>query len=87
VNCAKCKRKMALYWHVRDSGWKLLARKWWEKTLCIECFFELVSQRQNRLVIFEGDDFGPIIIATKRARGKLNGKWLFQTGVRVSRLV
>jgi len=71
VKCANCKREMVISWHIGDRGWKLLARRWWKKILCLECFVELASHRQRHLVIIHLRDFHDIVFCAKYVRGSL----------------
>ena len=77
--CDKCSRKQMLSWHICEEKWKLLARRWWNKVLCLECYIELVSKRQNRLVVLSLADFAQITICGKRVRGYLtNDEWEYK---------
>jgi hypothetical protein len=63
-------------WSISDEMWQLLAKRWWKKVLCLECYIELVSIRQRHLVILSLADFSSIVIAGDRVRGYLtNEKW------------
>lgn len=78
MKCARCKRELVIHFHVSKEKWELLARKWWEKVLCLECFFVLVSHRQRTLTIFSMDDFHSIVLGANRVRGYLhNAPWPF----------
>ena len=78
-----------LSWHITEEKWKLLSRKWWDKVLCLECFIELVSKRQNRLVLLSLADFSQIVVCGNRVRGYLTDhkwpwvksgkKWVYQS--------
>lgn len=74
MRCAKCRRECLLAWHIDTSKWRLLAKKWWDKVLCIECFVMLVSHRQSNRVLLMPEDFDTIVIAARRVRGYLNRK-------------
>lgn len=67
---------MMISWHLSDEKWHLLAKRWWDKILCLECYIELVSHRQRNLNILSLSDFSQITIASKRVRGYLTPeKW------------
>lgn len=83
MKCAKCGRVTVIAWTARTEVWRLLARRWWDKVLCLECFVELVSRRQKNLVILQLDSFLDIVFASRRCRGALTKRWPFPTGLRV----
>lgn len=81
--CAKCSREQMLSWHIEQNKWRLLARKWWDKVLCLECYVELVSKRQNHLTILSPKDFSEIVICAKRVRGHLTDKrWQWKKSIK-----
>lgn len=82
MRCASCHRMMVIAWSVDTVIWRLLAKKWWSKVLCLECFIALASQRQKNLVILEVHNFRDIIFCAKRVRGSLLRKWPFRQGRR-----